>query len=162
MAVKKEMDRELIQEAMDALELVDIYVNSSRIIRHQYDIFHDAFPEKMEQQDKITVEGYCLESNSSESEPEIIRAKIKLGSRFIERDNEDNTIIELAEIEAEFVAEYIVNGDVSESALKEFIRFNAVHNVWPFWREFAFKSASEARLPRPIIPLMKNGKKNIK
>lgn len=157
--VKNFMDKELIKQAIEALELIDIYVYSSSVNRH-HDIFSDSYPEKMEQQDKLGVKGYCIESDSSENK--IIRAKVKLGSRFIERKTneiDDDEINVLAEIEANFIAEYSVHGEISEESLSEFMKFNVVHNVWPFWREFAFRNASEAKLPRPIIPLMRNGKK---
>ncbi|HIF9162567.1 TPA: hypothetical protein ACX6PK_003439 [Photobacterium damselae] len=153
------MNKELIKQAIEALELIDIYVYSSSVNRH-HDIYFDSYPEEMEQQDKLGVEGYRIESDDTEYK--MIRAKIKLGSRFIERKTseiEDDVIDVLAEIEANFIAEYSVHGEVSEESLREFMKYNAVHNVWPFWREFAFRNASEAKLPRPIIPLMSKGKR---
>lgn len=63
---------------------------------------------------------------------------------------------ELAQIEACFIAKYHQSKNVSEEAVSEFVQFNVVHNVWPFWREHAFRTAVQAKLPTPIIPLFKS------
>lgn len=45
--------------------------------------------------------------------------------------------------------------ELNENALKEFIQFNSLHNIWPFWREHALRVASLANLPKPQIQLMR-------
>lgn len=67
----------------------------------------------------------------------------------------EENIAAFAEIEASFCAVYRCQEKLSDDEIKEFSSFNAVHNVWPFWREHAFRMAAEARLSRPNIPLMK-------
>lgn len=61
----------------------------------------------------------------------------------------------LAEIEASFCAIYACSERLADNEIKEFVGFNATHNVWPFWREHALRMSAEARLPRPNIPLMR-------
>ena len=57
-------------------------------------------------------------------------------------------------IEAQHLVEYqITNPAVSEEALIAFAQFNAVHNVWPFWRQHIFDLRQRAGLPRIEVPL---------
>lgn len=59
----------------------------------------------------------------------------------------------LFQIEAVFQLDYELTGALGQAALDEFARFNAVHNVWPFWRQFVFSMANQAGLPCPEVPL---------
>jgi hypothetical protein len=40
--------------------------------------------------------------------------------------------------------------------VKEFTSFNAVHNVWPFWRQVVFDLCRSARLPDVFVGLYRN------
>lgn len=57
------------------------------------------------------------------------------------------------QIEAEFVVVYEVLDDIDETAISLFANFNAVHNVWPFWRQHVFDIVQRARLPQIEVPL---------
>lgn len=151
------MDKELIRQAVDSLELVDIYLHSSNIQRFE-DISDSFYPDEMFQQDKLNVSAEFLEPPSQDKGMhQLINAKVTFGIRFVVED-EQKELKTLSEIETSFIAQYIQKNDVPEAAIAEFMSFNVVHNVWPFWREYAFRTSSEAHLPRPIIPLLK--KKN--
>src|SRR3546814_7740026 len=52
------------------------------------------------------------------------------------------------QIEAEFVVVYEVLDDIDETSIPQFANFNAVHNVWPFWRQHVFDIVQRARLPQ--------------
>lgn len=56
-------------------------------------------------------------------------------------------------VEAEYMVIYELVADVSEEALHIFSNLNAVHNVWPFWRQHVFDLIGKARLPPLQIPL---------
>jgi len=43
--------------------------------------------------------------------------------------------------------------EVDQKALEELARYNAIHNAWPFWRQFVFSAANQAGLPCPEVPL---------
>ncbi|MBE0472403.1 MAG: hypothetical protein IBX55_23205 [Methyloprofundus sp.] len=144
------MDKALITKAADALELVDIHLYSSSIARFE-DIFSDEYPADMQQQNKLAVSAAVL---ASEDGKKLINVKATFGMRFVllAGDKEERA---LAEIESTFMAKYIQTEEIEEQALEEFIKFNAIHNVWPFWREHAFRMAAEANLPKPLIPFFR-------
>jgi len=148
------MDRALITEAIKALELLDIYLYSSSVKRFE-SITDTDYPENMRQQAKLAVNAEFLEADSEENDNhEIINAKVNFGLRFITED-EDEKVNILSEIEACFIAKYLKTEDTSEEAISEFLKYNVIHNVWPFWREHAFRMSSEAKLPHPLISLYK-------
>jgi len=146
------MDKSLINEAIKALDLLDIYLYSTSVNRFENitDINH---PEDMVQQIKISINAEFLETDSSEHiKYEMINAKVNIGLRFI-TENKDDEVNILSEIESCFIAKYEKKGDVSEDAINEFMEYNVIHNVWPFWREHAFRMSLEAKLPHPLISL---------
>jgi len=68
-------------------------------------------------------------------------------------EGEDDNAEPLAEVEAEFIAEYLMTQpDIDEDALKEFCRHNVGYHVWPYWRELARSTASRMKLPEVEIP----------
>jgi HD-GYP domain-containing protein (c-di-GMP phosphodiesterase class II) len=144
------MDKALVTKAADALELVDIHLYSSSIARFE-EIFADEYPADMQQQNKLAVSAEVFETEDGKK---LINVKAAFGMRFVllADDKEEQA---LAEIESTFIAKYIQTDEIDEQALEEFIKFNAIHNVWPFWREHAFRMATEANLPKPLIPFFR-------
>lgn len=148
------MDKELIEAAIDALELVDIHLYSTSVKRYE-SISDERYPEDMLQQNKFSVDVEFLESEEKENiGTRIINAKVSFGLRLmVEKENDEMT--SLSEIESCFLAKYFQNKELSEEAVSEFMKYNVIHNVWPFWREHAFRISAEAHLPKPIISLFK-------
>ena len=103
-----------------------------------------------------------MPEEATEASGYLLRVLVTFGVRFVtgleataeQSDTEGEPEI-LAEIEAVFCAMYHCREEIPEDDLQEFLRFNVVHNTWPFWREHALRMAAEAKLPRPAIPLMK-------
>jgi hypothetical protein len=147
------MDKELIGEAIKSLELIDIHLYSTSIARFE-EISSDNYPEGMAQQNKISIKAEFLEREDDSDGSALIHAKVEFGLRFVE-ENEESEINTLAEIEACFIVKYQKLQEVSDEAINEFMQFNVVHNAWPFWREHAFRSAAQAKLPTPMISLFK-------
>ncbi len=147
------MDKELIGQAIKSLELIDIHLYSTSITRFE-EISSDSYPDEMGQQNKISIKAELLEKADESDDSRLIHAKVEFGLRFIEEE-EEGEIKNLAEIEACFIAKYHQLSEVTEEAISEFMQFNVVHNVWPFWREHAFRSAAQAKLPTPMISLFK-------
>jgi len=94
----------------------------------------------------------------SKNSPKLLRVLISFGIRFVkpvsEFSNEEVNL--LAHIEAEFSAKYKIAKEPKNDVLRDFVKLSVVHNVWPFWREFAFRASESAHLPKPLIPLMKS------
>jgi ferritin-like protein len=147
------MDRKLISEAIDALDLMDIHLYSTSIKRFE-DIDSDNYPDDMSQHNKISVSADFLEPEDENDNSRLIHAKVEFGLKFLVEDT-DSEITNLAEIDACFIAKYHQSKEISEEAISEFMKFNVVHNVWPFWREHAFRSAAQAKLPTPMVSLYK-------
>ncbi|SDX56007.1 hypothetical protein SAMN05443545_10670 [Aidingimonas halophila] len=162
--MNRSMDKRLIAEATARLELFDIYLYSSSIERYA-EIHLNNTPDDMVQQDKMAIAVDLLEPvggadtshDQSAGHERLLRARIDYGVRFVRQDSNDAPDVAdvLAEITACFAATYHYHDELSEEAMKAFMRYNAVHNTWPFWREHALRMTAEARLPRPSIPLMK-------
>lgn len=148
------MDKALIGAAIDALELVDIHLYSTSVKRYE-NISNEQYPDDMLQHNKVSVDVEFLESEEEENiGTRIINAKVSFGLRLA-IENEDDEIKVLSEIESCFLAKYFQSKELSEEAVSEFMEYNVIHNVWPFWREHAFRTSAEAHLPKPMIPLFK-------
>ncbi len=147
------MHKELINIAAESLQLEDIYLHSSILERSSDLQTNRNMPEDLEQQDMMEINAELLEcKNSSDEKINILRALVKFGARFVTGDKDNQTIY--ATLEATFAAEYTVLDNLPEDTLEEFLNFNAVHDVWPFWREHTYHVANAANLPRPNIPLV--------
>lgn len=160
------MDRKLIDRVIEHLELVDIYLNDGSVERDK-NFDHGSGVGNIQQQSKLSVTADILSDDSGEDDVFLLRALVTAGVRFVARTEDKKSLAAadadanvadtpvLAEIEATFCALYRYKEEFSDDELNEFLSFNAIHNVWPFWREHALRVAAEAKLPRPHIPLMK-------
>jgi hypothetical protein len=59
----------------------------------------------------------------------------------------------LVRIQANYIVQYEMVAEPSEESLQAFGKFNAVHNVWPFWRQHVFDIVQRGSLPKVDIPL---------
>lgn len=153
------MDKKLVHEGSTYFELLTIYPYSSSIQRFD-EISSNCPPEDLVQQDKHSIKARILEPEGEEVVvgDRILRGLVSFGTRFVvpSPEGEKEKFNILAHIEAVFAAEYsIIKEEISDAAFEEFLKFNVVHNVWPFWREFAFRSADSMQLPKPTISLMR-------
>jgi hypothetical protein len=82
---------------------------------------------------------------------ETLAVQVGLGVRVAAAPNEKADIF--VEIEADFVASYEIKAVVTAEAIAAFASFNAVHNVWPFWRQHVFDIVNRAHLFPIEIPL---------
>lgn len=83
-----------------------------------------------------------------------LHVKVELGTRvLLGEGTEDGEAAVQFEIEADFLVRYRIAEEVQDEALDAFSRFNAVHNVWPFWRQHVFDIVQRGRLPHLEVPL---------
>ena len=148
----------LITEATEALRLHDIFLWQCHMSRPQP--FPDDARESVEQMGRREVHLIRDELPGADGEAlPIVQFYVGLGLRLVgpavedgEGDDAEPPIF--LEIEAQYLVEYqITNPAVSEQALIAFAQFNAVHNVWPFWRQHIFDLRQRAGLPRIEVPL---------
>ena len=148
------MDKTLIANTDACIKLLDIYQYSASVKRY-VDLQSNDLLEDVYQQSKRSFKVELLEIEAKDNEPELMKVLVSLGNRFVVKTEDDASNMEpLAHFEAEFVALYEVKEELENHAIEQFIQFNVLHNVWPFWREFVFRSADSMHLPKPDIPLM--------
>lgn len=142
----------LLEQAISALKLRDIWLHSCGFQRPT--ALDDPSPSQNVSASILTKRGVRFEQGElteSESQIQILRVYIDLGIRIAGTEGDEPPIY--VEIEAVYCAEYSVLKDVSEEAIKAFAQFNAVHNVWPFWRHHVFDTVQRGRLPHIEVPL---------
>jgi hypothetical protein len=106
---------------------------------------------------RFSVESVEFKPNrDDEAGPGLVRYLIDTGLRFVQ-NNDAPGVTEptpIAEITATFVADYEARdaSAVTDESLEAFNQ-NALHHVWPFWREFIHTSSGRLRLPSVILPI---------
>lgn len=146
-------NQDLILAATKSLKLRDIQLFSSRFERPAADIEPETV--KAEQQHKKTVSAAVGEAEIGSGKVKLFQATVSFGTRVVSNGSkETKEPLVLFLIEADFLVEYEINGDVPEDALKAFAQFNCIHNAWPFWRQHVFDIAQRGRLPQLDIPLL--------
>lgn len=165
------MDKQLINTAAKSLALVDIALLEQSLKTNQDDYYlGELKAQDYTQQHMLNVTKTLLSYSNEEREFNTLAVRVKLGVRLVEfeggesgKDLQDVEDVEggaeeikrvYAEITADYLAEYLIVGDIPPmEALDEFSNFNAIHNVYPFWREMVFSTAKNARLPKIFISL---------
>lgn len=131
------------------LRILDVVLACSSFTRPLEDAPEAA---KAWQQHKRGVQ-YGVENAGADSDQEL-RILVQLGTRVLLSDEEqghDGAV--QFEIEADFLVRYAMTEVLDEAALDTFANFNAVHNVWPFWRQHVFDIVQRGRLPHLEVPL---------
>ena len=146
------MDKSLIATAIENLNLLDIVLYESNFKRFA-EIDSQA---NLGQQNKLAVRAEIAQAiDDNNNTINLLSVLVDLGLRINQlADSKDEAQL-LYQIEATFKVDYEIKNTIDELALKEFAQFNAVHNVWAFWRQFVFATANQAHLPCPEIPLKK-------
>lgn len=145
------MNTDLLGQAVAALRLRDIVLHAARFSRPN--LLPAPVVEGTEQTKRqVQFARGTIEENGEVKE--LLQVLVELGVRIVasnESAEPEPTV--LLEVEADFIAEYQLLGQVSEEAIRLFADFNSVHNVWPFWRQHVFDIVQRARLPAIEIPL---------
>jgi hypothetical protein len=144
------MDKTLIAQASKNLRLRSINLYEGNLKRFE------PLPDSGElgQQTKLDIKTETLGIPSANGESPIFRVLVDLGVRIVNLTVQPEAEpVPLYQIEAVFQIDYELTASVEQTALEEFAKYNAVHNVWPFWRQYVFSIANQAGLPCPEIPL---------
>lgn len=156
------MDKEAIASATEKLELLNVVLHESKLARGANDepLF---FPADLQQQSMlgVTAEDLTLEQDDAkDGRFNLFRVYVQLGVRAV-GDNAKRPTGRMKSkkiyftIEAKFRVDYLVKVKLTKAEAEEFSKFNAIHNVWPFWREHVLRTLREAELPLLNIPLMR-------
>lgn len=145
-------DKKLIEEATASLKLLDIMLIGSHFSRPEdFPLPGDSQFSKLEKR----VIGFLTEEHNQQT---ILMVKLGLGVRLV--DHNDNERV-YTQIEADFLALYLIESTLTDSHFQAFSEFNSLHNVWPFWRQHVFDIVQRGRLPTIDIPLMAGKKLNV-
>lgn len=146
--MSKEKNAELIRQATQLLVLSDITLFSCSFSRGA----EAADSETVLLQQKRATR-FVKDRRSAESTfDDLLQVRVSLGTRLaFERDGDTKVLIE---IEADFIVDYVCKSEVGQDAAVAFSEINAVHIVWPFWRQHVFDVVARAKLPPIEVPLL--------
>jgi hypothetical protein len=169
------MNHELLDEAVNALELLTIKLHENSLTRQDFFDSQSASDMDCRIESMSHIKSYLFDVvTEAQEEEKVFRILATFGLRGLRgRDDSDGTKkpnendsqvppseSEMFCIEATFRAEYRVRKSASKEALKEFGQFNAPHNIWPFWREHVYSTIAKADLPEVQIGLFPRGGAN--
>ncbi|SEO74392.1 Preprotein translocase subunit SecB [Luteibacter sp. UNC138MFCol5.1] len=134
------------------LQINDLYRWDSRFER-ETEFQPEVHAGKTRIQSRESVESELLEAVTEAGEPiKLLRAKVNLGIRIVFLESPEGTPTTLHLVEATFAVEYLVIREPSEEQLAQFCKWNCIHNVWPFWRQYVFDTLKSASLPVVAVP----------
>lgn len=150
------MTNKNLQEAMDNLEIRDVYVKS--LLANSAEDFE---PKYFEGFDRLIQQNKHLVSKSSVmvidgagvNTEKVFRVHVEYGMRWSEASEEDEGEQKVI-IEAEFVVEYLMKKDLNSDCLNAFALNNASFHVWPYWRELVSSQCERIQMPRIIMPTL--------
>jgi len=146
---------ELIQKAISCLKLQDILLYESTFKRP------DAVAASKHQegliQHKRGVQYTIGKFENDGEQKDLLEILVSLGTRVVQDISEESPPV-LFFIEAEFLVQYEIIKHLEGDACKAFAENNAIHNVWPFWRQHVYDVVERARLPHIDIPLFSGQK----
>ena len=148
------MDTRLTKNAVKKLELRDIVLHSSSFSRNKdYEPLLYPLAIKKENGLQVKTEEICFLDDENNEVP-LLRIYVNLETRGIgsyPSDEMEDKEIELFKIDAIYRIDYLIKKHLSDEEIKEFSKFNAVHNTWPFWRQHVYSVTNNARLPQIVI-----------
>lgn len=142
---------QLITEATAGLRFLDVVLHESRLFRGE-PMPADAEALDVLQQHKRGVRFELHELAQGTVSTQALRVLVSLGTRAVDQASATDPRVFFG-VEADYLVVYQVVRPVAQDALKAFAEFNAVHNVWPFWRQHVSDLLGQARLPILQIPL---------
>jgi preprotein translocase subunit SecB len=147
--MSKKKTEDALRSAAAALRLRDIVLHAARFSQPT------RFDGEVEAHELVKRAVQYQRVASQKDTPETLAVHVGLGVRVTAGPNEKADIF--VEIEADFVASYEFKAAMTAEAVAAFATFNAVHNVWPFWRQHVFDIVNRAHLFPIEVPLFSGG-----
>jgi len=151
---------ELLQKAINCLEIQDIYMKSS-----SSSLAEGPGPKYINENDLNSelkhkvIQCEIMTLNYKEnSDMKIFRVLIDFEARWVihyDVSGKENNVDELdirANIGASFLAEYLLKNNPGQDALNEFALKNAIYHIWPYWREYLMSQCARMNLPKVTVP----------
>ena len=150
------MDKKLIKSAIEKLELLNVLVDALEFKRNkEIEIFE--YPKNIQQQNLLSINSEVIDFKAAkDGDFSILRVYVTTGVRAVDDvEKSDDDIKVFFTIEATHSVDYSLKSELTDEEITEFSKFNSVHNVWPFWRQYVFQVVSSAGLPNINVPLMR-------
>mgnify|MGYP000296263293 CR=1 FL=1 len=147
-----EEHREHLRKAASSLKLLDIYLLDARFTRPAADLV-STWDGKGVQQGKRGVKFVRADAVHQDRNIPVIEFQVELGYRVV-TDAEASEPVVVFEIEARYTVVYECAAEVANDVVSSFAQLNAVHIVWPFWRQHVFDIVQRSRLPHLEVPLL--------
>jgi len=149
------MDKKLIKNAAEKLELINILVSKLKFNKDEnIELFE--YPQHIQQQSILSTNCEKIDYKNKDGDFSKLRVYVTTGIRAV--DDVKKSVDEIKiffTIEATHSVDYLLKGELTKDEIYEFSNFNTVHNVWPFWRQYVFQVVNSAGLPKVNIPLMR-------
>lgn len=140
-----------LQKAIDSLHIKDVYVRDQVA-----SCVGDFDPKYSAEMERLVVQQMHLVNQAQvvelDDKTRLLRVFIRLGTRWVDPDEENEELSVRALIEAEFIAEYQMTETLEQACIDEFSLKNTSYHVWPYWRELLSSQCSRMHLPRLILP----------
>jgi hypothetical protein len=151
--------KEALQRAIRGLSVHDVYLKNSEFFTK--DGWDPKRPDDIDliYQFMTGVERSEVFGLSEEAEGNVknfFAVYIKVGCRLVAGDTDSDSDAIFAQVEATFVAEYMLSPDFAETdeeALTAFAVENASFHVWPYWREYLMATCARLNLPKVALPV---------
>ena len=149
------MDAQAIRRAQAKLELRDIVLHTSSLER-SHDVEPLLYPTRIRQESEVKVSVDRVSFVDDENDPvRILRAYVQLLVLALDKDDHGKKAQKLFSIRGMYRVDYLEEKKLTQNELDAFTQYNAVHNVWPFWRQHVYETVSRANLSRITIPLFR-------
>ena len=148
------IDIATVRRAGNKLELRDLALHSCSLTRDK-SLDPNLYPLSVRAKSDVQVAvDQLLFTDEEDNEIPILRAFVKFKLAAYSREDRSSAN-QLFNISAEFRVDYFVRKKLTDREIKAFGDYNAVHNVWPFWRQHVQQTVDQACLPRVTIPLFR-------
>lgn len=147
-----------LKEAIKSLVIQDIYLrDSNTTVTEGFEPKYHEKQDSFKLQFKHLVEkAEVLELESDQDmQQKLLRVFLDVGFRLVDSELPNKEGLEgefYVQIEAQYVAEYVMTSELSKQAIDEFALENVSYHVWPFWREYISSQCTRINLPKIILP----------
>lgn len=141
-----------LQQAIDNLQIEDVYVRNM-VARCEGDFdpkYNADFAALVVQTQHFVKQSQVVELDGKKH---LLRVHVDVGMRWFDEKAPDEASGVKAFIEAEFVAEYTMKGQLDKSSIDEFSLKNVSFHVWPYWRELLTSQCARMNLPKIVLPI---------
>ena len=148
------IDNATVRGASSKLELRDIALHTCSLTRDKtVDPNLYPFSVRAKSDVQVAVDQLLFTDEESDEIP-ILRAYVRFSVAAFKKEDKSSKR-QLFKIRAEYRVDYLVLKQLTSLEIKAFGDYNAVHNIWPFWRQHVQQTVSQASLPRITIPLFR-------